>query len=351
MAARRIELSRVYTWAFLALNALIATLLLLRLFWGSGPHAPRQNVDLTDFGPLLLVWFALSYLTYRRVGFERWCAAKRRLSVWNWYHALAKTVVDNYRPMVRLLESSDEVSLAARSLITDPDNVPIFLNGKVVFLGAAANQSDRSKRESSVRSEDSERSPVQIYQGAVEEAMSKLSPIYRIVSLLTPEEFSKRSLDKRRQYISWMGNQISQLKRNPNYVLLDNKRAPKWGTAGAAILSSSGYLQFTRAGGNALFVRDRWLSRHMMSAIMVDLTETKVDNKQAYTQMDSDEIALYSSDNEFGRSLSADDLSKLVEKLGERSSAEKRSAQPRRTRISETGASSDHRQRKSRPLE
>lgn len=325
MAKNNIQLPRVYPWLFLALNALIATLLLSRVFWRSGQEGSVDSAQIVKDAEILLVWFALSYLAYRRISFERWCSAKLRLSLGQWYQALTQIVADNYRPMVRLLQSPDDVSLAARALITDQDNVPVFLNGKVVFLGAAANQSDRSKRESSVSSEDSERTPTQIYQGAVEEAMSKLSPIYRIVSLLTPEEFSKRSLEKRRQYVSWIGNQISQLKRNANYVLLDNKRAPKWGSAGAAILSSSGYLQFTRAGGNALFVKDRWLSRHMMSAIMVDLSETKTGNKQAYTQMESDEIALYSSDSQFGRSLSADDLSKLVGELSEQSSPAGRS--------------------------
>src|SRR5580765_4292874 len=200
-------------WGYLALNALITALLLTRVFWSSGQEGSGgQSADIAEYTEILLVWFVLSYLSYRRVDFERWCGSNLRLSLGKWHLALAKLVDANYRPMVRLLHTPDEVSLAARNLITDKNNDPIFLNGKVVFLGAAANQSDRSKRESSVRSEDSERTPTQVYQGAVEEAMSKLSPIYRVVSLLTREEFSKRSLAKQQQYISWLGNQIAQLK-------------------------------------------------------------------------------------------------------------------------------------------
>ncbi len=302
--------------AYLILNLLIASLVLFRIFLGSGQgRSGGQSARIVELSMILLVWFALSYVSYRRVNFDRWCGAYGRLSTGRWYRTLSVIVDTNYRPMVRLLHSPDEVSLAARDLITARENIPIFLNGKVIFLGAAANQSDRSRRESLVISEDSERTPAQVYQGAVEEAMSKSSPIYRIVSLLTLEEFSERSLTKKRQYISWIGNQIAQLKRNPNYILLDNRRAPKWGSSGAAILSSSGYLQFTGAGGRALFVRDEWLSRHMMTAIMTNLNGARIENKAAYTQMEKEEISLYSNDNQFGDSRSADDLSSHFEKL------------------------------------
>lgn len=304
---------------YLVLNLLIALLLLFWVFSSSEREdTGSQNWDIARHSVILLVWFALSYLSYRRVSFERWCSASCRLSIGEWYRRLSIIVDIYYRPMVRLLHSHDEVSLAARDLITDKRNTSIFLNGKVIFLGAAANQSDRSRRESLVISEDSERTPAQVYQGAVEEAMSKLSPIYRIVSLLTLEDFSKRSLAKKRQYLSWIANQTAQLKRNKNYILLDNKRAPKWGASGAAIFSSIGYLQFTSAGGRALFVRDEWLSRHMMATIMANLSEAKAENKAAYTQMEKEEISLYSNDNQFGDSRSADDLSRHFEELNAR---------------------------------
>lgn len=301
---------------YVGLNVLIAILLLFRFFSShGGADAVSQGWNIARHAAILLVWFALSYLSFRSVSFERWCDIRGSLSRGEWYRALAVIVDANYRPMVRLLQSRDEVSLAARDLITDKKNTSIFLNGKVIFLGAAANQSDRSRREALVISEDSERTPAQVYQGAVEEAMSKLSPIYRVVSLLSLKEFSERSLEKKRQYLSWIVNQIAQLKRNKNYILLDNKRAPKWGASGAAIFSSSGYLQFTSAGGRALFVRDEWLSRRMMAAIMANLSEARAGNKAAYTQMEKEEIALYSNDNQFGDSRSADDLNRHFEEL------------------------------------
>jgi hypothetical protein len=302
-----------------AINLVIALVLLSKLLAnGHGSALDSEKMESVQLSMILLVWFALSYLSYRRVSFERWCGDRGRLSIGDWYRALSAIVETSYRPMVRLLESPDEVSLAARDLISDKANAPIFLNGKVVFLGAAANQSDRSRRESLVISEDSERTPAQVYQGAVEEAMSKLHPIYRIISLLTPEEFSSRSLEKRRQYISWISNQIAQLKRNKNYILLDNRRAPKWGAAGAAIFSSRGYFQFTSASGRALFVRDEWLSRHMMRAIMANLGAAKKENKFAYTQMEREEINLYSTDGQFGQSLSASDLDEVLVTLNAR---------------------------------
>lgn len=301
---------------YFILNLLIALLLLFWILSSSGREgAGPQSWDIGKHSAILLVWFALSYLSYSRVSFERWCDTSCRLNVGEWYRTLAMAIDANYRPMVRLLHSRDEVSLAARDLIIEKRNTPIFLNGRIIFLGAAANQSDRSRRESLVISEDSERTPTQVYQGAVEEAMSKLSPIYRVVSLLTLDEFSKRSLAKKRQYLSWITNQITQLKRNKNYILLDNKRAPKWGSSGAAIFSSVGYLQFTSAGGRALFVRDEWLSRHMMATIMADLSEAQAGNKAAYTQMEKEEISLYSNENQFGDSRSADDLSSHFEEL------------------------------------
>lgn len=306
------------TVVFLVLGAIIGALFFHQAFAEySGTPTNNRSLQVIDYSLLISVWFCLVFLAYKRNSFERWCNVFQLKAVGSWYAKLASVIDTSYRPMVRTLESIDEVSLAARDLIIGSQAASLFLNGKIIFLGAAANQSDRSRRDSLSISEDSERTPAQVYQGAVEEVMSKLNPVYRVVSLLEDDEFATRSLTKKRQYLSWLRNQVSQLKRNKNYVLFDNKRAPKWGASGAAIFTSSGYLQFTSAGGNALFVKDEWLSRHLVAAVMTELGGAKLENKSAYTQMENEEFSLYSDHGEFGQNIPAEALEAHLTKLND----------------------------------
>lgn len=298
---------RILGWPslFVALNLALISAVLLVCFSGL---LDANGESLRRMFFLILAWLILTYTAYVRNIFDNWCDAFETVSIVGWQNVVAELVQTKFRPMVRTLKSVDEVSLAARELIVDTGNIPIFLQGRIIFLGAAANQSDKSRRDSLAISEDSERTPAQIYQGAVEEVMSNYSTIYRVISLLTDEEFASRSLNKKRQYISWLRNQISQLKRNKNYILFDNRRAPKWGASGAAIFTNNGYLQFTTVGGQALFVKDEWLSRHLVAAIMGELTGASMENKHAYTQMEVEEYSLYSDDERFGTNIPAERL-------------------------------------------
>jgi hypothetical protein len=270
------------------------------------------NIDLVA---IVLTWFTMSYVAYRRVEFDQWSRSFSGNIAARWYKNVGELIETIYRPLIRNLSTVDEVSLAARELITESKSKSVFMSGKIVFLGAAANQSDKSRRDSLAISEDSERTPAQVYQGAVEEVMSNLSPVYRVISLLTLDEYRSRSLSKRRQYNSWLRNQISQLKRNKNYILFDNKRAPKWGASGASIFTSSGFLHFTSAGGDALFVKDERLSSQLISSVMSEIGRTSQSSKRAFTQMENDEYSVYSGRHQFGQNIPAEELNKHMELL------------------------------------
>lgn len=307
---------RTNAYVYFILVGLIGAFFLLAL---SLPFSPQKGTTsvapIRDIQIVILVWFFLTYIAYLRISFDRWCNAYELLGIGIWYKEISSVIDTHYRPLVRILNNFDEVSLAARDLIVDSNSSAIFLNSSIIFLGAAANQSDKSRKDSLLISEDSERTPAQVYQGAVEEIMSNFVPVFRVISLLTEDEFTSRSLAKKRQYLSWLRNQISQLRRNKNYVLLNNSRAPKWGASGAAIFTSSGYLQFSSVGGRALFIKDEWLSRHLVASVMIELGSAKQENKSAYTQMDKEEFFLYSESQKLGGNISAEVLNGHLNKL------------------------------------
>lgn len=211
---------------------------------------------------------------------------------WAWQNVLSSEISENFQPLVRVLSNYSEVSLAARNLIVSKGRRPVFLNARVVFLGAAGNQSEKSRRDAMAveLSEDTERTPAQVYQGAVEELMSSQTPVFRIVGLLSEDEFRSRSREKRAQYLSWLRHQVGQLKKNHNYVIFDNRRAPLWGASGASIFSSDGFLQQTGVSGDALFLKDAWVSRKLMQAVMRELRGARPENKLAFSQAEDTEL-------------------------------------------------------------
>lgn len=251
----------------------------------------------------IIVWIHISYISYLASSFVQWCDDTKRTSLAIWHRKSAKLIESTYRPLVRMLRTYDEVALASRELIVKGGGKPIYLDSRLIFLGAASNQSDKSHRQPEALIEDGGRTPAQVYQGAVDELMSNFTPVYRVISLLTETEFAQRSIEKRRQYVSWLRNQIAQLKKNKNYILYDNKRAPKWGSSGASIFTSDGYLHFTSSTGGALLVKDEWISRQLVYSIMSELEKTGPTNKQAFTQMKKEEFFSSLKDDQFGENM------------------------------------------------
>ena len=244
---------------------------------------------------------------------------------WKWQKDLASEVKTHFQPMVRTLRNRNDVVLAARELIVNGGSTPFFHTARVVFLGAAANQTLQARKEDLRQelSEDSERTPTQIYQGAVEEVMSEQVPIFRVLSLLSPEEFKTRSKEKKEQYISWLRNQIVQLKKNRNYVIFKNPRAPKWGAAGAAIYTELGFLQFTSASGHALFLKNARIARNVIQSVMDDLRHAKRDNKRAYVSTENNKFTISEQEADYGEKAPIKELSEQEARYGEKVPIEK----------------------------
>lgn len=303
-------------YAYYLFNALCLALV---VFYVVGLPTKLRVEYVPEITAFLIVWLTVVYFTYLGLFFEQWCESTKRSYLTTWYEQTASLVTIYYRPLVRLLRGHDQVALASRELIIESEKDPIFLNGLVIFLGAASNQSDKSQRDSLANfSEENERTPAQVYQGAIEELMGHSVPVIRVISLLTSNEFDERSIEKKKQYLSWLRNQIAQLKRNRNYVIYENKRAPKWGSSSASIFTSKGFLQFTSSIGDALLVKDAWISRHLIESVMLELAKANPSNKTAYTQMEAVEFFSVSAGNPFGQNLPAVELEAIMRELNKK---------------------------------
>ena len=170
----------------------------------------------------------------------------------SWY--LKEIVSQKKRPMVELEWTASKVALAAADLIRGSVKSRQLGGYNLLFFGAAGLQT--VKDADYVPVGEDELSPGQIYHGALEEVASKSLPIGRFVSLLTHEEYVSRSPEVRETYVQWLDAQKAQMKRNPNFVLLDSKRAPKWGATGASVLTSECMIQFSHANGAAVILYD-----------------------------------------------------------------------------------------------
>ncbi len=164
-----------------------------------------------------------------------------------------------HRPSAALIvNSSDLVKSIANSIRETTEDTADRVG--VLFLGATSLQTapEGDAEVSTLTNYEDEdgQSPHQIYQGALEEATSKKSPIVRLVSLPTVEEMLSRSRSVQTDYSRWLRNQLSQLARNENYLLIDTPRTPKWGVSGMRVISGENIYDITHKNGIAIHIRD-----------------------------------------------------------------------------------------------
>ena len=114
--------------------------------------------------------------------------------------------------------------------------------------------------------------------------------------------------------MNWLKIQIVQLRKNKNYIFIDNKRAPKWGTPGAGIFSSRGFMQFSTGYGTAIFIEDGHLSAQVVNTIISDIVGAKAKNKSAYTTMEEDDFSFDKIHKNFGELKSIDELEDYIKK-------------------------------------
>ena len=154
---------------------------------------------------------------------------------------------------------------------------------RLIFLGAASLQTPTvGLEERKFSRSEVEEAPDQVYHGALEEIASKSLRVGRFTGLLGIEEFRNRSLGVRNRYLSWLKSQLGQMKRNPNYILVDCQRAPKWGALGAMIVCLDQFIQFSHPTGAALSIRDRRLVLAIVRSSIIDIQQSKQTNLKAY---------------------------------------------------------------------
>lgn len=199
-----------------------------------------------------------------------------------------------HRPTIMLLPNSTEtaikVGLSVRNLIhNDGDDT-------IVFLGAASLQTPPEGTADGVSSivydDEENESPHQVYQGALEEATSKKANMIRYARLPSVDDVKNRSRDVRSDYTRWLRNQISQLERNENYFLVNSPRAPKWGAAGARIISGEDIFDLTHKNGAAIYIRDATIAQSQAEIIRKGVFSGKIGNIRIYNK-NSDGISIF----------------------------------------------------------
>lgn len=73
--------------------------------------------------------------------------------------------------------------------------------------------------------------------------------VVRYISLFTPEGLSERTEDFRRDYVSWLKNQLETLKAHKNYQIVSTPRATVWGAPKSMIFVRNNMAEVFKGGG------------------------------------------------------------------------------------------------------
>ncbi len=200
-----------------------------------------------------------------------------------------KDLIQHFRrPLVSLETKPENVAEVAAGAIRDVLKRSTEEGRRVIFFGAASLQTPPKGwvpvRAEGVDAED-EQSPHQIYQGALEAAASSRAHVERYVRLIG-KEFDNRSITAKNDYVKWLKNQLSQMTRNENFVLIDSTRAPKWGTSGARIMAGEVLIDLTHKSGAAIVIRDeRIAAEQIASGIKAAISVQQPGNLTVYSKV------------------------------------------------------------------
>lgn len=161
------------------------------------------------------------------------------------------------RPRIDFCESLDSVCEMAYGLISTAHTTKVDEYRYITFYGAAhLSTPEAESEEYGTVGGSGQVSPYQRYVGAVEAATGDKVRMRRYIHLFTNEEFEKRSFAIQREYLNWLKGQHNMLSRNPNYVLSNVVRAPKWGSNVARIVTHSAMMEITGNGEAAIVLTD-----------------------------------------------------------------------------------------------
>lgn len=224
---------------------------------------------------VFLIWYcsmtaavviSVSRYAQARTVFERvTLAAKRKAN--RRKQGLTKLLRKRIRPRVDFCESLEEVCRRSYQLISEAHSQRTDEHRYVTFYGAAhLSTPDAELEEYGSVGGSGEVSPYQQYVGAVEAATGDKVRMRRYMRLFTDEEFKERSFGVQREYVNWLKGQHNMLSRNPNYVLADVVRAPKWGSSIARIITHSAVMEITGNGEAAVVITDNHLGETIRRA-------------------------------------------------------------------------------------
>jgi hypothetical protein len=194
-------------------------------------------------------------------------------------------VLARKRPLATVLTNPNAMARESADLVRNSLKLGDIEGYRLIFLGAASLQTATiGLEERKFSRSEVEEAPDQVYHGALEEIASKSLRVGRFISLLKTEEFRNRNPVVRNRYLSWLTSQLGQMKRNPNYILVDCQRAPKWGALGAMIISQDQLIQFSHPNGAALSIRDRRLVLAIVRSSIIEIQQSKQTNLKAYVR-------------------------------------------------------------------
>lgn len=181
------------------------------------------------------------------------------------------------RPRVDFCETLDSVCGRARELISIAHADRIDEHRYITFYGAAhLSVADSESEDYGAVGGSGEVSPYQQYLGALEAATGDKVRMRRYIKLFTKEELETRSSSVQREYVNWLKGQYNMLSRNPNYILDDIVRAPRWGSNVARIITHSAMMEITGTGEAAIVITDN----HLCETIRRSARETIIGDAQ-----------------------------------------------------------------------
>jgi hypothetical protein len=196
---------------------------------------------------------------------------------------IATLLRKHIRPRIDFCESLDDVCRKSHELITEAHSQRTDEYRYITFYGAAhLSVPDSESEEYGAVGGSGEVSPYQRYAGAVEAATGDKVRMRRYIKLFTEDEFEKRSFGVQREYLSWLKGQYNMLSRNPNYVVVNVVRAPKWGSSVARIITHVAIMEITGNGDAAVVITDNHLGQTIRRAARDSMVGTDAKIKPEY---------------------------------------------------------------------
>lgn len=120
------------------------------------------------------------------------------------------------------------------------------------------------------------------YRDAIHTAMGSGIRVRRYVRLLNPNELMNRNPNLMKQYAMWLARQYDDLLYSPNSHLINNIRAPQWGTANSSLITHIGILEIKGAGASGIAIYDAPVAASMRQTLSDEMSHARPENRREY---------------------------------------------------------------------